>query len=94
MKPNMPIGNSIIVKTFEYGVRNQWYWCFEHTVLHFEDAVDCLKVTYLQYDYMFVFDHFCGHDKQIENGLNVQHMSKLDGRKQPIMRDTAKGNWW
>ena len=50
-------------------------------LLHFEDVVDCLKVTYPQYDYLFMFDHSCGHDKQRENGLNVQQMSKLFGGK-------------
>jgi hypothetical protein len=58
-------------------------------LLHFEDVVDCLKVTYPQYDYLFMFDHSCGPDKQRENGLYVQRMSKLFRGKQPIMRDTV-----
>ncbi len=77
MRPDLPIGNSAIIKEFEYGVNNQGYWCYEQMVLYFEDVVDCLKVTYPQYDYLFIFDHFYGHAKQRENGLNVQQMSKI-----------------
>jgi hypothetical protein len=47
-----------------------------------KDVIECLKVTYPQYDYLFIFDRSCG------NGLNVQCMSKLFGGKQPIMIDT------
>jgi hypothetical protein len=58
-------------------------------VLHFEDVVDCLITLYPQYDYLFLFDRSCGHDKQREDGLNIQKMSKLYGGKQSIMRDTV-----
>jgi hypothetical protein len=42
-----------------------------------------------QYDYLFMFDHSCGHDKQREDGMNVQRMSKLYVGKQPKMQDTV-----
>ena len=80
---------SPFIKEFEYGASNEGYWCYDHMVLHFEDVVDCLITLYPQYDYLFLFDHSCGHDKQREDGLNVQKMSKLYGGKQPIMRDTV-----
>ncbi len=53
------------------------------------DGVDCLMVLYPQYDYVFLFDHSCGHDKQREDGLNAQKMGKRYGGKQPVMRDTV-----
>jgi hypothetical protein len=58
-------------------------------VLHFEDVVNCFITLYLQYDYLFLFDYSCGYDKQREDGLNVQKMSKLYRDKQPIMCDTV-----
>jgi hypothetical protein len=80
---------SPFIKEFEYGASNEGYWCYDHMVLHFEDVVDCLITLYPQYDYLFLFDHSCGHDKQREDGLNVQKMSKLYGGKQPIMCNTV-----
>ncbi len=53
------------------------------------DGVDCLMVLYPQYDYVFLLDHSCGHDKQREDGLNAQKMGKGYGGKQPVMRDTV-----
>jgi hypothetical protein len=87
IKKDLP--KSPFVKEFEYGASNEGYWCYEHMVLQFEDVVDCLMVLFPQYDYLFMFDHSCGHDKQREDGLNVQRMSKLYGGKQPKMRDTV-----
>jgi hypothetical protein len=86
LKKDLP--KSPFVKEFEYGTNNEGYWCYEHMVVHFEDVVDCMTVLYPQYDYLFLFDHSCGHDKQREDGLNVMKMSKLYGGKQAKMRDT------
>ena len=80
---------SPFIKEFEYGTNNEGYWCYEWMVIQFEDCVDCLTVLYPQYDYVFLFDHSCGHDKQREDGLNVQKMGKSYGGKQPAMRDTV-----
>jgi hypothetical protein len=78
---------SPFIKEFEYGASNEGYWCYDHMVLHFEDVVNCLIMLFLQYDDMFLFDHSCMQDKQREDGLNVQKMSKLFGGKKPIMHD-------
>jgi hypothetical protein len=56
-------------------------------VLQLEDCVDCLKVLSPQFEFLFVFDHSCGHDQQREDGLNVKNMSKNFGRKQTFMHD-------
>ncbi len=77
IKKNLP--KSPFVKEFECGASNEGYWCYEHKVLQFENVIDCLMVLFLQYDYLFMFDHLCGHDKQREDWLNVQRMSKLYG---------------
>ncbi len=59
-------------------------------VIQFEDCVDCLIVLYPQYNYVFLFDHSCGHDKQWEDGLNAQMMGKSYGGEKPAMRYTVK----
>jgi hypothetical protein len=57
-------------------------------VLQFEVCVDCLQVIAPQFDYLFLFDHSCGHDKQREDGLNVKNMTKSFGGKQAYLHDT------
>jgi len=54
---------SPFVRTFEYGVDSDGYWSYNHMVLQLEDCVDLLKHLYPDYDYLFLFDHFSGHDK-------------------------------
>jgi hypothetical protein len=54
-----------------------------------EDCINCLKVLYPQYDFVFLLDHSCGHDRQREDGLNAGKMSKTFGGRQKILRDTA-----
>jgi hypothetical protein len=74
---------SPFIKEFEYGTNNEGYWCYEWMVIQFEVCVDFLMVLYPQYDYVFLFDHSCGHDKQWEDGLNVQKMGKvMEGNSQ------------
>ena len=45
-------------------------------VLQLEDCVDCVTVLYPKIDFIFLFDHSRGHDKQREDGLNVDNMGK------------------
>jgi hypothetical protein len=53
-----------------------------------EDCMDSLKVLAPQFDYLFLFDHSCGHDKQREDGLNVENLSKLFWGKQAHLHDS------
>jgi hypothetical protein len=46
-------------------------------------------MLYPQYDYLFLFDHSCGHNKQQPNGLNAENMSKLYRGKQSYLHDTT-----
>jgi hypothetical protein len=80
--------HSPFVVEFEYGANNEGYWSYEHMVLQLEDCVDCLQVLAPQFDYLFLFDHSCGHDKQREDGLNVENMTKSFGGKQAHLHDT------
>ncbi len=56
-------------------------------VIQLEDYVDVLKHLYLQYDFLFLFDHSSGHDKQRDNGLNLKIMTTLFGGSQRKMRE-------
>jgi len=51
-------------------------------VLQLDHCIDVLKTIFLQYDFLFLFNYSCGHDKQREDGLNAKHMSKYYGGKQ------------
>ena len=62
-KKDLP--SSPFVFEFEYGASNEGYWCYEHMVLQLEDCVDCLKVLFPQFQYLFLFDHSCGHDRRV-----------------------------
>ena len=76
------------VHYFEYGANGKGYWVYEHMVLQLEDCTDCLAVLYPEYDFLFLLDHSCGHDRQREDGLNVEQMNKAFGGNQPKMRET------
>ena len=58
-------------------------------VLQVEDCADILNTLFPEYDYLFLVDHSCGHDKQREDGLNVENMSKTFGGKQSKMHLTT-----
>jgi hypothetical protein len=55
-------------------------------ILQLEDCADVLKALYPSYDYLFLFDHSSGHDKQRPDGLCAARMTKGFGRAQPKMR--------
>ena len=78
-------GSPFIIE-FEYGAGNEGYWNYEQMVLQLENCVDVVKALYPQYDYLFLFDHSCGHDKQQPDGLNSENMSKLYGGKQSYLQ--------
>ena len=55
-------------------------------VLQMEDCIDVLQVLQPDADFLLLFDHSCGHDRQREDGLNVENMSKGYGGKQSKLR--------
>ena len=60
---------SPFVEYFQFGKDN--YWDYNHMALQIEDCIDCLKVIYPQYDYVFLLDHSSGHAKKRVNGLDA-----------------------
>ena len=81
-----PLTDSPFVINFEYGNQAEGYWNYDSMVIQFEDCVDCMKVLYPHYDFVFMFDHSCGHDKKRPDGLNVNGMTKGYGGKQAKMK--------
>ena len=76
------------MREFEYGANNEGYWSYEHMVLQMEDCLDVMRVLNPEVDVLLLFDHSCGHDRQREDGLNVENMSKSYGGKQRVIRPT------
>ena len=49
---------SPFVVSFELGANNKGYWTkYNHMSVQFEDCVDCIKVLFPQFDFVFLFDH-------------------------------------
>ena len=83
-----PLESSPFVVFFDYGENKEGYWNYNHMVVQFKDVLDCLKIMYLGWDFVFLFDHSSGHAKQRPDGLNAAKMNKSFGGKSPEMRQT------
>lgn len=79
---------SPFVVSFELGMNNEGYWTYNHMSIQFEDCVDCLKVIYPQFDFVFMFDHSQGHAKKLTGGLDAYSMNRGYGGAQPLMRES------
>jgi hypothetical protein len=79
---------SPFVVSFKLGANNEGYWTYNHTSIQFKDCVDCIKVLFPQFDFVFLFDHLQGHAKKLVNGLHAYSMNKGYGGAQPIMRES------
>ncbi len=64
------------MRIFEYGANQDGYWNYQHMVLQLEDCVNVITTIYPQFDFVFLFDHSSGHDKQREDGLNIKKWQK------------------
>ena len=84
----MPLSNegSRFVVKFQYGASFEGYWSYEHMVIQLEDIVDILTVLHPHYQFVFLFDHSCGHDRQQEDGLNANRVIKGYGGSSPTQR--------
>jgi hypothetical protein len=49
---NNDILNSPFLKMFQYGQSHDGYWTNRHMKLQLEDVVDCLKVSFPQFDFL------------------------------------------
>ena len=76
------------VVSFKLGANNEGYWTYNHMSIQFEDCVDCIKVIYPHFDFVFLFDHSQGHAKKLTGGLDAYRMNKSYGGVQPMMRES------
>ena len=85
-----PLKSSPFLKKFEYGngESDEGYWNYDHLAVQLEDCCDVLEILYPDYAYMFQFDHSCGHDRMLEDGLRVNRLTRSYGGAQPKMHDT------
>ena len=83
-----PLTISPFVLEFEYGASAEGYWTYDSMVLQLEDCADVVKTLYPQYDFLFLFDHSCGHDRMPDDALRVDGMNKGYGGEQNIMKES------
>ena len=91
----MPLSVDPFIKYFEYGnsINKSGYWTYEHMVCQLEDVLDVLHVLFNDdFDFLFLFDHSCGHDRSRPNGLNVTNMNISYGGKQNSLHDSEIKN--
>jgi hypothetical protein len=73
---------SPFIVQFEYGANGEGYWTYESMIIQLEDCIDVVSALYPEYDFIFQFDHSCGHDRKRLDGLNSNTVKKgySDGR--------------
>jgi hypothetical protein len=84
----LPLTESPFVRKILIGINNEGYWNSQHMAVQLEDVVDCLKILYPDFDFVFLFDHSQGHSRKREGALDVQCMNVSFGGKQSRLRDT------
>jgi hypothetical protein len=81
-----PLDSTPFNRELQYGSNLDGYWCYEHMVLQLEDCIDVLQAIHGElYEYVFLFDHSCGHDRKRADGLDARLIRKNFGGKQPKM---------
>ena len=82
--------DNTFVREFSYGANKDGYWSYEHLIVQLEDCMDILKILFSEDDYeiQFLVDHSCGHDRQREDGLNINNMNREYGGKQRLMHSS------
>ena len=64
------------VREFEYGTNRDGYLSYENLIIQLEDCIDVTKGIYgNNFILQFMVDHSCGHDWQLEDGLNVKSIN-------------------
>jgi hypothetical protein len=81
--------NSPFLKMFRYGQAHDGYWTHRHMKIQTEDLINTLKVVFLSYDFLLLFDQSLGHTKKREDGLNVNNMNREHGGKVLDMRQAV-----
>jgi hypothetical protein len=67
-------------------MNNEGYWGYSHMMTQLDNCVECVKVMYPQFDFIFLFNHSSGDSKKQIGGLDASSMNKESEGAQPIMR--------
>ena len=63
-----PLTESPFVVEFEYGANNQGYCDYDYMIIQFKDCIDVVMTLHSEFNFIFLFDHSCGHDRQRPDG--------------------------
>jgi len=78
--PNTPF----FLRYLLIGKSNEGYWSSAHMAVQYEDVVDCCMALYGdECDFLFLFDHSCGHDRKPPGALDAKLMNLSFGGAQP-----------
>ena len=64
-KEPITMGRKYFCQEFEYVKIANGYYTYDWMVLKLEDCTGILKSLHPGIDIMFLFDHICGHDREI-----------------------------
>ena len=80
---NAPLTEAPFVVEFEYGANKQGYWDYDHMIMQFEDCIDVVKILHPDFEFIFLFDHSCRHNRQRPDGSSdkgQQHRWRRSGK--------------
>ena len=82
----LKVGDNPFIRHLLIGKYNDGYWTSAHMALQFENVVDCCVALYGDvYDFMYLFDHSCGHDRKPAGALDAKALNVGYGGSQAIM---------
>ena len=74
---------------YDNTAREEGYWSYTHMILQLEDILNILCTVFgAKSDYLFPFDHSCGHDKMRLDALNISSMWVSYGGVAKSMHDS------
>ena len=85
----MQLGGSPFVRYLQIGKNKEGYWSSAHMAVQFEDVIDCCLALYGDtFDFLFIFDHSCGHDRRPTGALDAKALNVGFGGSQPSLKES------
>jgi hypothetical protein len=79
-------GDNPFIQYLHIGKYKEGYWSSAHMAVQFENVVDCCLALYgSTYDFLFLFDHSCGHDRKPTGALDAKALNVGYGGSQPTL---------
>jgi hypothetical protein len=83
-----PLKESPFVRTFLIGATKGGYWNSFHMAIQLKEVVDCLKILWPGFNFVFLFDHSRGHARKKDGAHDASSMSRSFGGVQPKIRSS------